>query len=37
VLFPLMKSGLRIVRAEGALLFVGFLVYIGVLVQATVG
>jgi cation:H+ antiporter len=34
LLFPLMKSGMRITRGEGAVLFVGFSAYLVVLVVA---
>ncbi len=34
LLFPVMKSGMRIVRAEGALLFTGFVVYMTILVSS---
>ncbi|MFT5355799.1 MAG: cation:H+ antiporter [Polyangiales bacterium] len=34
LLFPLMRSGMRVTRLEGALLFAGFLTYLVILVQA---
>lgn len=34
LLFPLMKSGMRVNRGEGAVLFVGFLVYMAILVSS---
>ena len=34
LLFPLMKSGMRVNRLEGAVLFVGFLAYIVILVSS---
>lgn len=37
LLFPLMKSGMRVNRAEGALLLGVFLAYIGVLTRAALG
>jgi hypothetical protein len=37
LLFPLMKTHLRIVRWEGALLLVGFLSYLGILLRAASG
>ena len=34
LLFPLMRTGMRITRAEGAVLLVGFLAYMALLLSA---
>lgn len=37
LLFPLMKSGMRVNRVEGAVLFSGFVAYLAVLMSAVLG
>lgn len=37
LLFPLMWSGMRVARSEGGLLLAGFVVWLGLLVRASVG
>jgi hypothetical protein len=36
LLFPLMRSGLRISRLEGLLLLTGFVTYLGLLIHGSV-
>jgi Ca2+/Na+ antiporter len=36
LLLPLMRSGMRITRAEGGLLFGGYTVYVGLLIRDAV-